>query len=81
MKQRFITGLLLTVFLAVMLWLPGWCMAIATLICISFAVHEMMQALGLASTMLVMLRHADRIKIGCATGGLAALCRAYGVNV
>ena len=37
--------------------------------------HEMMQALGLASTMLVMLRHADRIKIGCATGGLAALCR------
>jgi alpha-N-arabinofuranosidase len=24
--------------------------------------------------MLVMLRHADRIKIGCATGGLGALC-------
>ena len=37
--------------------------------------HEMLQALGLAGTMLVMLRHADRIRIGCATGGLAALCR------
>ncbi|MBR3493905.1 MAG: alpha-L-arabinofuranosidase [Clostridia bacterium] len=37
--------------------------------------HEMLQALGMASTMLVMLRHADRLKIGCATGGLGALCR------
>ena len=37
--------------------------------------HEMLQALSLAGTMLVMLRHADRIRIGCATGGLAALCR------
>ena len=37
--------------------------------------HEMLQALGTASTMLVMLRHADRIRIGCATGGLGALCR------
>ncbi len=36
--------------------------------------HEMLQALGLAGTMLVMLNHADRVKIGCATGGLAALC-------
>ena len=45
MKQRFITGILLTALLAVMLWLPGWCMALAVLICISFAVHEMMQAL------------------------------------
>ena len=35
---------------------------------------EMLQALGTASTMLVMLRHADRVKIGCATGGLGALC-------
>ena len=34
----------------------------------------MLQTLGMASTMLVMLRHADRIKIGCATGGLGALC-------
>ena len=37
--------------------------------------HEMLQALGIASTMLVMLSHADRVKIGCATGGLNALCR------
>ena len=37
--------------------------------------NEMLQALSLAGTMLVMLRHADRIKLGCATGGLAALCR------
>ena len=36
--------------------------------------HEMLQALGLAGTMLVMLNHADRVKIGCATGGLGALC-------
>ena len=36
---------------------------------------EMLSALGTASTMLVMLRHADRIKIGCATGGLGCLCR------
>ena len=36
--------------------------------------HEMLQALGMAGTMLVMLRHADRVKIGCATGGLGALC-------
>jgi alpha-N-arabinofuranosidase len=34
----------------------------------------MLQTLGLAGTMLVMLRHADRVKIGCATGGLGALC-------
>ena len=46
MKQRIITGALLIVFLAVMLWLPGWCMAIATLTCISFAVYEEMKALG-----------------------------------
>ena len=37
--------------------------------------HEMLQALGMAGTMLVMLNHADRIAIGCATGGLGALCR------
>ncbi len=36
--------------------------------------HEMLQALSLAGTMLVMLNHADRVKIGCATGGLGALC-------
>ena len=53
MKQRFITGLLLSLFLAVMLWLPGWCMALATLICISFAVWEEMHALKLAGHRLV----------------------------
>lgn len=36
---------------------------------------EMLQTLSMASTMLVMLRHADRIKIGCSTGGLGQLCR------
>ena len=36
---------------------------------------EMLRALGTASTMLVMLRHADRVRIGCATGGLGDLCR------
>ena len=35
---------------------------------------EMLQALGTVSTMLVFLHHADRIKIGCATGGLNNLC-------
>ncbi len=35
---------------------------------------EMVRALGTASVMLTLLRHADRIKIGCATGGLSDLC-------
>ena len=37
--------------------------------------NEMLSALGMAGTMLVMLRHADRVRIGCATGGLGCLCR------
>jgi len=45
MKQRFITGLALVAFLAINLWLPSWCMAIATLVCISFAVWEEYHAL------------------------------------
>ena len=53
MRQRTITGLLLTALLAVLLWLPGWCMAIAVLICVSFAVHEEMQALSKAGHQLV----------------------------
>ena len=48
MKQRIVTGLLLTALLAVLLWLPGWCMAIATLVCIGFAVWEEYHALTLA---------------------------------
>jgi len=45
MKQRIITGLLLIAFLAINLWLPNWCMAIATLVCIGFAVWEEYHAL------------------------------------
>jgi phosphatidate cytidylyltransferase len=45
MKQRFITGLGLSAFLAINLWAPNWCMAIATLVCISFAVWEEYHAL------------------------------------
>ena len=37
--------------------------------------NEMLRTLGTVSTMLVMLHHADRVKIGCATGGLNGLCR------
>ena len=48
MKQRIVTGLMLTALLAVMLWLPGWCMAIATMICIGFAVWEEYHALSMA---------------------------------
>jgi len=54
MKQRIITGVMLTALLAVLLWLPGWCMALATLICIAFAVHEMMDALKKAGHRLVV---------------------------
>ena len=45
MKQRIITGLALVAFLAINLWLPNWCMALATLVCISFAVWEEYHAL------------------------------------
>jgi len=37
-------------------------------------VGEMAMALANASTMLAMIRRADRVKIGCATGGLGMLC-------
>ena len=37
--------------------------------------NEMLFALANASTMLVMLRRADRVKIGCATGGINMLCQ------
>ena len=36
---------------------------------------EMLYTLAEASTLLVLLRHADRIRIGCATGGLGSLAR------
>lgn len=48
MKQRIITGALLILLLVVLLCLPGWCMALATLICIGFATWEEYHALTLA---------------------------------
>ena len=35
---------------------------------------EMLHVLGTAGVQLTLLRHADRIRIGCATGGLGDLC-------
>ncbi len=35
---------------------------------------DMLHALTLGSTQLAFLHHADRVKIGCMTGGLGALC-------
>lgn len=37
---------------------------------------QILQALSLASIQMVFLRHADRVKIGCMTGGIDALCSA-----
>ena len=53
MKQRLITGLALTAFLAINLWAPNWCMALATLICVSFAVWEEYHALVTAGHQVV----------------------------
>lgn len=39
-----------------------------------FPGSDMVQLLSMASIQLALLRHADRVKIGCMTGGLAALC-------
>ncbi|MBE6754605.1 MAG: alpha-L-arabinofuranosidase [Ruminococcaceae bacterium] len=36
--------------------------------------YEMARALANSSTRLTMLRHADRVKIGCSTGGIGELC-------
>ena len=35
---------------------------------------EMLKTLGTMTVFLTLLRHADRVKIGCATGGLGDLC-------
>ena len=48
MRQRIITGLLLTLLLVVLLCLPGWSMGLMTLICIGFATWEEYHALTLA---------------------------------
>ena len=53
MKQRIVTGLGLSAFLAVNLWAPNWCMALATLICICFAVWEEYHALVTAGHQVV----------------------------
>ena len=53
MKQRIITGALLILLLVVMLCLPGWCMALATLVCTGFAVWEEYHALKLAGHQVV----------------------------
>ena len=37
-------------------------------------VPEMTRTLGTMTVLLTLLRHADRVKIGCATGGLGDLC-------
>ena len=39
-----------------------------------FPGSEMLQMLAMVSIQLAFLRHADRVKIGCMTGGLGALC-------
>ncbi len=38
------------------------------------AMSEMVQVLGSMGVLLTLVRHADRIRIGCATGGLGCLC-------
>ena len=48
MKQRITTGALLILLLVFLLCLPGWGMALATLICIGFAAWEEYHALTLA---------------------------------
>ena len=53
MKQRVITGVLLALLLIIMLCLPGWCMALATLVCTGFAVWEEYHALKLAGHQVV----------------------------
>lgn len=37
---------------------------------------DLLQMLSMASIQLAFMRHADRVKIGCMTGGLGALCAA-----
>lgn len=54
MRQRVLTGAMLIILLVVLLWLPGWCMATATMICIAFAVREEMMALEKAGHRLVV---------------------------
>lgn len=43
--------------------------------------RQMLDALGMASILLTFIRHADRIKIGCATGGLGGAIAFDGQHV
>ncbi|WP_274652103.1 alpha-L-arabinofuranosidase C-terminal domain-containing protein [Paenibacillus humicola] len=43
--------------------------------------HQMLNALAMASVMLTFLRHADRIKIGCMTGGIRNALAFNGAHV
>jgi alpha-N-arabinofuranosidase len=43
--------------------------------------HQMLEALGVASILLTFIRHADRIKIGCMTGGLGSAIAFDGEHV
>jgi len=42
---------------------------------------DMIKLLSMTSIQLALLRHADRVKIGCMTGGLGALCASNHDNV
>lgn len=42
---------------------------------------DMIKLLSMTSVQLALLRHADRVKIGCMTGGLGALCASNHDNV
>ena len=46
-----------------------------------FPGREILHALSFLSVQLAFLRHADRVKIGCMTGGLGALCASDHDNV
>jgi len=46
-----------------------------------FPGSDMLHLLAMVSVQLAFLRHADRVKIGCMTGGLGALCASSHDNV
>jgi CDP-diglyceride synthetase len=85
MKQRFITGLMLTAFLAINLWLPNWCMALATLICICFAVWEEYHALVTAGHKVVtwptwVILGASMPLTWLTASGRSRQCRAFATS-
>jgi len=46
-----------------------------------FGSHQMLNALAMSSVLLTFLRHADRIKIGCMTGGIRNALAFNGLHV